>query len=181
MSKKNNPKSKAKAAALRSQASEGETESSAEQDKAARLTTEKAMKALIAQGKKQGYLTYDDINSSLPEQMLSADQIDETLILFDDLGIDIIDGNNRQVSKAKPKQVQSLSKGDDESLSDYGSVTDPVKMYLREMGLVTLLSREGEVEIAKKIESEENAILENSQGCIISCFLFIINLHFCFK
>jgi RNA polymerase primary sigma factor len=134
-----------------------------------RSSSEKAMKALIAQGKKQGFLTYEEINSALPDEMLSADQIDETLILFDDLGIDIVDDQNRKLNKDKPKQSALVSKNsDDAGMSDYGSVTDPVKMYLREMGLVTLLSREGEVEIAKKIEAGEQdvlkALLETTMG-----------------
>jgi RNA polymerase primary sigma factor len=124
-------------------------------------SSERAMKALIAQGKKQGFLTYDEINTALPDDMLSADQIDETLILFDDLGIDIIDEQNRKLNKDKPKQNSvEVKNSDDYSIGDYGAVTDPVKMYLREMGLVTLLSREGEVEIAKKIEAGEQDVLK---------------------
>ncbi len=123
--------------------------------------SQRTMKALIAQGKKQGFLTYDELNTALPDEMLSADQIDETLILFDDLGIDIIDEQNRKLNKDKPKPNSvELKNSDDFSMSDYGSVTDPVKMYLREMGLVTLLSREGEVEIAKKIEAGEQDVLK---------------------
>ena len=190
MSKKINPKTKAKGAGktvknetapVKSGASKSAPVPDTDQEKAARAITEKAMKALIAQGKKQGYLTYDEINASLPEQMLSTEQIDETLILFDDLGIDIIDENNRKIGKSKPKQTLSVSKGDDDGLSDYGSVTDPVKMYLREMGLVTLLSREGEVEIAKKIEAGEQdvlrALLETTLGvdCLLGLGLRIEN------
>jgi RNA polymerase primary sigma factor len=130
--------------------------------------TEKAMKALIAHGKKQGYLTYEEINTALPKEMLSPDQVDDTLIMFDDLGIDIIDEKNQKVVKTKPKNTPATTKASDTSMPDYGSVTDPVKMYLREMGLVTLLSREGEVEIAKKIEAGEQdvlkALLETTMG-----------------
>jgi RNA polymerase primary sigma factor len=122
--------------------------------------SEKAMKTLIAHGKKQGYLTYEEINTALPEEMLTSDQVDDTLIMFDDLGIDIIDEKNRKMAKTRPKNETASVKASDTSLSDYGSVTDPVKMYLREMGLVTLLSREGEVEIAKKIEAGEQDVLK---------------------
>jgi RNA polymerase primary sigma factor len=123
--------------------------------------TEKALKALIAQGKKQGFLTYEELNTALPDDMLSADQMDDTLIMFDDLGIDIVDDNNRNITKEKTKKLDMDLKADDGGLAaDYGSVTDPVKMYLREMGLVTLLSREGEVEIAKKIEAGEQDVLK---------------------
>jgi RNA polymerase primary sigma factor len=130
--------------------------------------SEKAMKNLITEGKKQGYLSYDDLNKSLPDDMLSADQIDETLIMFGDLGIDIIDENNKKITKRKHMADSAAKRNDDDGLTDYGSVTDPVKMYLREMGMVTLLSREGEVEIAKKIEAGEQdvlkALLETTMG-----------------
>ncbi|RJQ68504.1 MAG: RNA polymerase sigma factor RpoD [Desulfobacteraceae bacterium] len=129
-------------------------------EKSAKTINEKAMKALIAQGRKQGFLTYDEINTALPDDMLSTEQMDDTLVMFDDLGIDIIDENNRNLTKAKSKKVDLDFKSDDMGMSDYGSVTDPVKMYLREMGLVTLLSREGEVEIAKKIEAGEQDVLK---------------------
>ncbi len=130
--------------------------------------SEKVMKNLIAEGKKQGYLSYEDLNKVLPDDMLSTDQIDETLIMFGDLGIDIIDENNKKLSKPKNMVGSAAKKVDDDGISDYGSVTDPVKMYLREMGMVTLLSREGEVEIAKKIEAGEQdvlkALLETTMG-----------------
>jgi RNA polymerase primary sigma factor len=121
---------------------------------------ETATKALIAQGKRNGFLSYDEINDALPDDMMSAEKIDETLMLFEDLGIDIIDDKNKNISKSKIKSPKSANKKDDASVSDYGSVTDPVKMYLREMGMVTLLSREGEVEIAKKIEAGEQDVLK---------------------
>jgi RNA polymerase primary sigma factor len=130
--------------------------------------SEKVMKNLIAAGKKQGYLSYEDLNKALPDDMLSADQIDETLIMFGDLGIDIIDENNKKLTKPKYMVGSTAKRIDDDGISDYGSVTDPVKMYLREMGMVTLLSREGEVEIAKKIEAGEQdvlkALLETTMG-----------------
>jgi RNA polymerase primary sigma factor len=130
--------------------------------------TEKAMKNLISEGKKQGYLSYDDLNKALPDDMLAADQIDETLIMFGELGIDIIDEHNKKITKRKNPTDSAAKPSDDDGLTDYGSVTDPVKMYLREMGMVTLLSREGEVEIAKKIEAGEQdvlkALLETTMG-----------------
>jgi RNA polymerase primary sigma factor len=123
--------------------------------------SEKALKTLIAEGKKQGYLSYDELNKALPDDMLSADQIDETLIMFGDLGIDIVDEHNKKLTKPRHPSDAAGRKNDDEGLTDYGSVTDPVKMYLREMGMVTLLSREGEVEIAKKIEEGEQDVLRS--------------------
>ena len=121
-----------------------------------------AFKSLIAKGKEQGYLTYDEINAVLPDEALSPDQLDETLVLFNDLDIDVL-GDKKQpiASSAKAKRNRSkVSIDADPSVSEFGTVTDPVKMYLREMGMVTLLSREEEVEIAKKIESGEQEVLK---------------------
>ena len=115
---------------------------------------------MIAQGKKNGFLSYGEINDALPDEMLSADKIDDTLTMFEELGIDIVDEKNKKVAKSKTKPPAAANKKDDSSMPDYGSVTDPVKMYLREMGMVTLLSREGEVEIAKKIEAGEQDVLK---------------------
>ena len=114
----------------------------------------KILEKLISKGKQRGFLTYNEINKALPDDMVS-EQIDETLIMFDDHDIEIIDEKKNKLP-AKVKKVKIV----DTSVSDYGSVTDPVKMYLREMGLVTLLSREGEVVIAKEIEAGEQEILK---------------------
>ena len=128
----------------------------------------KAIKTLLAKGKKQGYLTYDEINEMLPEDMLFPEQLDETLMLFYANNIEIIEEKHQKkvVKLKKAKDKKAVVKG--AAASDFGTVTDPVKMYLREMGLVTLLSREGEVEIAKKIEAGEQevlrALLESTVG-----------------
>ena len=128
---------------------------------------QKALKALIEKGKEQGSLTYDEINEVLPNVMMSLEMIDDTLMMFDDMDIEIIENENGLSDKEKaPEKKEALNKV--VAVSDFGSVTDPVKMYLREMGMVTLLSREGEVVIAKKIEAGEQdvlkALLETSLG-----------------
>ncbi|MCU0589982.1 MAG: RNA polymerase sigma factor RpoD [Desulfobacterales bacterium] len=121
--------------------------------------SKKAIQELLSKGKKQGFLTYDEINELLPEDMLSPEQIDETLMLFDDNGIEVVDEKqNKKIVKLK-STAESKIVNEEIDGGDYGSVTDPVKMYLREMGMVTLLSREGEVEIAKKIEAGEQEVL----------------------
>ena len=129
--------------------------------KETKTISEKAMKNLITHGKKQGFLSYGEINKALPDDMLSPDQVDETLMMFGDLGIDIIDENNDTPVKSTSVPKAAVAKKTDSSMPDYGTVTDPVKMYLREMGMVTLLSREGEVEIAKKIEAGEQDVLKS--------------------
>ncbi|MBC8200076.1 MAG: RNA polymerase sigma factor RpoD [Desulfobacteraceae bacterium] len=119
----------------------------------------KILKSLILKGKKQGCLTYDEINEAIPDNMLSSKKIDETLMMFDELHIEIIDKKNGRVSGSKKKIKKKVTASDNKSMADFGAVADPVKMYLREMGFVTLLSREGEVEIAKKIEAGEQEVL----------------------
>ena len=122
----------------------------------AKATTLKAIKQLLAKGKKQGFLTYDEINELIPEEMLSPEQIDETLIMFDENNIEVVDEKTKKKLVTNKQKKPVTGKIAD---TDFGTVTDPVKMYLREMGLVTLLSREGEVEIAKKIEAGEQEVL----------------------
>jgi len=119
----------------------------------------KAIQELLSRGRRQGFLTYDEINQVLPDEMLTPEQIDETLMLFDDNGIEVLDEkhNRKLVKAAVPAETRAPV--EDIDGIDYGSVTDPVKMYLREMGMVTLLSREGEVEIAKRIEAGEQEVL----------------------
>ena len=122
-------------------------------------TTKKAIKKLLAKGKKQGYLSYDEINELLPADMLSPEQIDETLIMFDENEIEVVDEKTKNKLITKKKKIAKKPVTGKISDTDFGTVTDPVKMYLREMGLVTLLSREGEVTIAKKIEAGEQEVL----------------------
>ncbi len=124
--------------------------------------TRDTIRALIAKGKKQGSLTYDEINEFLPDEMFTEEQLDRTLILFQESGIEIIGGKKsirRRRKSIKPKNKNEI-KTKSTSDQDFGTVTDPVKMYLREMGMVTLLTREGEVEIAKKIEAGEQDVLK---------------------
>ena len=116
--------------------------------------SQKMLEKLISKGKQKGFLTYDEINKALPEEMLSLEQIDETLIMLNDLDIEIIDEKKNKLTRVKKVKVSAVPP------SDFGTVTDPVKMYLREMGLVTLLSREGEVVIAKEIEAGEQEVLK---------------------
>ncbi len=136
------------------------TKKAATEDKDIPKVDEKTVRELIDRGKAQGYLTYDEINEVLSEEMLSAEQIDETFAMFDDVNIEILDDNKKEknsdiIKKKRARQV------DDPTLTEFGTVTDPVKMYLREMGMVTLLSREGEVTIAKKIEAGEQEVLKS--------------------
>jgi len=155
------------------EAAAGSPETKAENPSA--VITKEMLRDLIAKGSKQGYITYDEINQALPEALLSSEQIDDALIILDELDIEILEEEKKKkpvvVEKAAPKETRK--KEEVRQPTDFGAVTDPVKMYLREMGSVTLLSREGEVGIAKKIEAAEQlvlrALLETPTGveCII--------------
>ncbi len=118
------------------------------------------LKQLISKGKEQGYLTYEEINGILPEEALSPEQMDAALMVFDNYDIEIIDEKKQKRPEKSKKSKAGASTDEEAALTDYGAVTDPVKMYLREMGLVTLLTREEEVEIAKKIEHGEQTVLK---------------------
>lgn len=112
-------------------------------------------KKLILLGEEKGFLTYDDVNDMLPPDVTSSDQIDDIIMLFGEKNIDIIDteqGEKLVVKKTAEDIVPSKFPVILSPVPGVGKTGDPVKMYLREMGSVSLLSREGEVEIAKKIE-----------------------------
>jgi RNA polymerase primary sigma factor len=121
---------------------------------------EKKFMALISKGKKAGKLTYEEINDAIPDDMTSPEKLDDIMSRFSDLDITIIDDDQNQsdIDLDEPKRMVKKTKKAENTV-DFGAVTDPVKMYLREMGLVTLLSREGEIEIAKKIEDGEQEVL----------------------
>ncbi len=134
---------------------------SAKKQKSKKSKINQVLKKLTSKGKKQGFLTYDEISDALSEDLLSLEQIDATLMMFDDHGIAIIEKeDNKLAIKLKKLKEKKIGVGS-APVPDFGSVTDPVKMYLREMGLVTLLSREGEVVIAKEIEAGEQAVLRS--------------------
>ena len=125
----------------------------------------KEVKKLIDLGKEKGYLTYDEVNDMLPADIVSPDQIDDVMSLFGEMDIEVIDSNQR-VSLAGqadelPEEEEEEKEVDVDVEGDIaGKTGDPVRMYLREMGTVSLLSREGEVEIAKKIEEGEKRVIE---------------------
>ena len=125
--------------------------------KAKKKVSKKLLKDLIKRGNKKSFLTYSEINDALPEHMFIAEEIDAALVVIGDNNIQIIDESKTKLPTTDKKKT-TISKA--VSISDFGSVTDPIKMYLKEMGLVSLLSREGEVKIATKIEQGEQQILK---------------------
>ena len=122
------------------------------------------IKELIAVGKEKGYILYDEVNDVLPDDIQSSEDLDNIFYLFGDAGIEVIDSEDE--FEALKKKVQSKATTDDDEQEpetpqeDLEKTNDPVRMYLREMGTVPLLTREGEVEIAKRIEKGKRTVLK---------------------
>jgi len=114
---------------------------------------------LIDLGKEKGYLTYDEVNDILPADMVSSEQLDDVMSMFGEMDIEVVESEQKSTStKSDDSSPDSKDKGDAEKEFETdvaGRTSDPVRMYLREMGQVSLLTREGEVEIAKRIEEGE--------------------------
>src|SRR5512134_3753356 len=111
------------------------------------------IKRMIARGKERGYVTYDELNSALPPEQVSSEQIEDTMAMLSEIGISVVDGEDNEEGAPAPEVVESESPAGNVDESEMGRTDDPVRMYLREMGNVELLSREGEIAIAKRIEA----------------------------
>ena len=125
-------------------------------------TTSLEVRKLIDMGKEKGFLTYEEVNNALPPGVLSSDQIDDMMMLFGELGIQVVDKPAQYKAPKKAKNdahLRAESKKKADGGDDFVKGNDPVRMYLRKMGQVPLLTREGEVEIAKRIEEGEKTIL----------------------
>ncbi|MGB0748486.1 MAG: RNA polymerase sigma factor RpoD [Magnetospiraceae bacterium] len=110
------------------------------------------LKKLVAKGKERGHVTYDELNKALPPDQVSSEKIEDTMTYLSEMGINVVDndeaddGNEMEVVEEETPTGGNVSE-------DAGRTDDPVRMYLREMGSVELLSREGEIAIAKRIEA----------------------------
>ena len=139
-------------------------------------TRKTRLKTLIKLGKERGFLTYAEINDHLPDDVVDAEQIESIISTFNDMGIQVYDhapdAETLLMSDAAPnagaddadveeQAEQALSTVD----SEFGRTTDPVRMYMREMGSVELLTREGEIEIAKRIEDGLKHMIQAISAC----------------
>jgi RNA polymerase primary sigma factor len=125
------------------------------------------LKLLIAKGKEQGYLTYAEVNDHLPNDIVDPEQIEDIVAMINDMGITvhesapdtetILETNATVDEDAAEEAAAALASVD----SEFGRTTDPVRMYMREMGAVELLTRAGEIEIAKRIEDGLNQMLSS--------------------
>ncbi|MDR1334131.1 MAG: hypothetical protein LBJ71_02850 [Holosporaceae bacterium] len=114
------------------------------------IDSEEELKRLLIVGKDRGYITYDELNDALPKEKFSTEKIDVAISSITDMGIQIIEAEDAETlsqENATPTEATANDSGDELLRTD-----DPVRLYLREMGSVELLSRDGEVELAKKIE-----------------------------
>ena len=125
----------------------------------------KEVEQLIHMEGEKGFLTYDEGNDIPPNDIVSSDQIDDVLMMFDEMDIDVVDDlHGLKVEEEKGVEKEE-EEGDELEMEAFGRATDPVRMYLREMGSVSLLTREGEVEIAKRIEKGKREVLSVVLNC----------------
>ncbi|MED5349518.1 MAG: RNA polymerase sigma factor region1.1 domain-containing protein, partial [Pseudomonadota bacterium] len=120
------------------------------------------LRELVDKGKDQGFLTYEDINSMLPEDISDPDQVEETIQMLMDIGIEVLessDTGSEENSDAAPETIADTRTTLTTVESEVGRTTDPVRLYMREMGTVDLLTREGEIAIAKRIEEGARELL----------------------
>jgi RNA polymerase primary sigma factor len=118
-----------------------------------------AIKKMVARGKERGYLTYDELNAALPQDQVSSEQIEDTMTMLSELGINVIESEeSEEPAEAEAEDGEAEARGNVDD-DDIGRTDDPVRMYLREMGSVELLSREGEIAIAKRIEAGRDMMI----------------------
>jgi len=171
--------SKAKAAQAKEEAPEKEAEGAPDQPLPLLDLSDAGVKKMIKAAKKRGYVTYEQLNAVMPAEEVTSEQIEDTLALLSEMGINVVetedadtedgetekatdetadddddDDHGREVVEAKSKALAVAEKKEPSERTD-----DPVRMYLREMGSVELLSREGEIAIAKRIEAGREAMI----------------------
>ena len=132
---------------------------------------EASVKKLIVRAKKRGYITYDELNDALPQDQMSSEQIEDVMSALNDMGVNIVE-NEEASEDGDDNRDDDTEETTDEASEDDGPklmtekkketvdrTDDPVRMYLREMGAVELLSREGEIAIAKRIEAGRDTMI----------------------
>ncbi|MCP1470713.1 RNA polymerase primary sigma factor [Sphingobium sp. OAS761] len=134
---------------------------------------EASVKKLIARAKKRGYITYDELNDALPQDQMSSEQIEDIMSALNEMGVNIVENEEASEDADEQREREEADDAEDDSAEDDGGpklvtekkketvdrTDDPVRMYLREMGAVELLSREGEIAIAKRIEAGRDTMI----------------------
>lgn len=116
---------------------------------------ESPFQLLLKKGKNEGFITYAELNENLPEGVIEADRLEEIVEMISDMGISVQEHANKATDDATETNDQETINPIE---NEIGKTTDPVRMYMREMGTIELLDREGEIVIAKKIEDGNNKI-----------------------
>ena len=146
-------------------ANAAETEEAAEETTDSPLidASNRAIKKMVARAKERGYVTYDELSEILPQDQVSSEQIEDTMTMLSEMGINVIEGDEAEDSSPDeenagklPVPVATRKTGESAEQERTG---DPVRMYLREMGSIELLSRQGEIEIAKRIEKGREVMI----------------------
>ena len=140
-----------------------------------KITQVNEINQLISQGKQKGYLTYEEVNDVLPSDVIAPEQIDDLMHLFGENEIHIVDSASKgeklisnKANGSKEKETDPSEEVSSPAKSESVSIDDPVRMYLREMGTISLLTREGEVTIAKKIEAGQNEVISAVANCSVT-------------
>lgn len=125
-----------------------------------------AVKRLIAKGRERGHITFDELNAVLPQDQMSSEQIEDIMAIFSEMGIQVVENEENEDSDDSEEKAEEKEEAEESEESPTGNVSesagrtdDPVRMYLREMGSVELLSREGEIAIAKRIEAGRDEMI----------------------
>ena len=118
-----------------------------------------AVKKMIASAKDRGYVTYGEVNKVLPPDQLTSEQIEDIMAMISEMGINIIESEDAE-DTAEAGEGAATTTDKPTKSEEVDRTDDPVRMYLREMGSVELLSRQGEIAIAKRIEAGRNAMID---------------------
>ena len=123
-----------------------------------------AVKKMLARGKERGYVTYDELNAVLPQDQVSSEQIEDTMAMLSEMGINVVEADEEpeqpeEEEKEKEEEASGFTETPTTTATEVERTDDPVRMYLREMGSIELLSREGEIRIAKRIEAGRDTMI----------------------
>ena len=140
-----------------------------------KLTHVSEINQLVSQGKEKGYLTYEEVNDVLPSDVVTPEQIDDLMALFSENEIAIVDTSSKgeKIAASKEGKKNDVEEDAQASKSDSVSIDDPVRLYLREMGTISLLTRKGEVAIAKRIEAGQDEVLSAVANCAVTIREFV--------
>src|SRR3712207_1909968 len=148
-----------------------------------------AVKRMIKEAKKRGYVTVDELNAVLPSEEVTSEQIEDTMAMLSDMGINVVESDESEEQDREAEEGDAEEDGEGGDLVEAGTTAvarrqkarepsdrtdDPVRMYLREMGSVELLSREGEIAIAKRIEAGRAAMIAGLCGSPLTFQAIII-------